>query len=83
MSVKDMSVKDMSIKDMVKDNKKVHFKFYRKNILFYETEDKFLFEVPIEDVGDASMLRDDKAMLFMRYIRKQLKANEAGKESLG
>jgi hypothetical protein len=31
--------------------------------------------VPIGDVGDVG---DDKAILFMRYIRKQIKANEEG-----
>lgn len=59
-----------SIKDMVKDGKKVQFKFYRQKELWYATECGFEFPVPIEDAGDATFLNEDKAMLFMRYIRK-------------
>jgi hypothetical protein len=55
--------------DLVKD-KQVHFQYYRDNELWYTTDDEFLFPVPISDVGNATFLRDDKAILFMRYIRK-------------
>lgn len=61
-----------SIKDLVKDGKKVSFKFYRQKELWYVTEDGFEFPVPIEDCGDGIFLNEDKAMLFMRYIRKHL-----------
>lgn len=57
---------------MVKDDKKVHFLYYRANELWYETDDKFVFPVPINDTGDATFLNEDRAMLFMRYIRKHL-----------
>ena len=62
-----------NIKDMVKDNKKVRFSFYRDGQLFYRTESGFEFPVPIEDIGNATFLAEDKAILFMRYIRKHLK----------
>ena len=62
-----------SIKDMVKDGKKVRFTFYRDRQLFYQTECGFEFPVPIEDIGNATFLAEDKAILFMRYIRKHLK----------
>ena len=62
----------MNIKDMVKDGKKVHFQFYKLGELWYNTEDGFQFPVPINDTGDGIFLRDDKAMLFMRYIRKHI-----------
>lgn len=58
------------IKDMVKDNRKVRFSFYRDRQLFYRTESGFEFPVPIDDIGNAT---EDKAILFMRYIRKHLK----------
>jgi len=61
------------LKNLVKDNKKVTFSFYRSKELWYETEDGFLFPVPIEDTGTAVFLKEDKAILFMRYIRKYLK----------
>lgn len=60
----------MSIKEMVADGRKVRFVRYRKNELWYSTECGFEFPVPLEDAGDATFLAEDKAMLFMRYIRK-------------
>lgn len=59
-----------NVKEMVKDNKKVTFKFYRAGNLYYTTECGFVFPVPISDIGEATFLVEDKALLFMRYIRK-------------
>ncbi len=61
-----------SIKDMVKDNQKVTFKFYRDGQLWYDTECGFEFPVPISDAGTATFLAQDRAILFMRYIRKHI-----------
>jgi hypothetical protein len=61
-----------SIKEMVKDRKKVRFSFYRDKELWYVTEDGFEFPVPLDDVGNATFLHEDKAILFMRYIRKHI-----------
>ena len=63
---------EQKIKELVTGGKKVRFVRYRKGNLIYTTECGFEFPVPIEDVGDAQFLAEDKAMLFMRYIRKQL-----------
>jgi hypothetical protein len=60
----------MDIKSMVSGGRKVRFRSFRENELWYETECGFVFPVPIEDLGNAVMLREDKAILFMRYIRK-------------
>lgn len=60
------------LKEMVRDGKKVFFQYYRENELWYKTESGFMFPVPISDVGNATMLAEDKAILFMRYIRPQL-----------
>lgn len=62
----------MNVKDMVKDGKRVRFVCYRAQTLYYSTECGFEFPVPIEDIGDATFLAEDKALLFMRYIRKHL-----------
>lgn len=62
----------MSIKEMVTGNKQVKFLYYKENELWYETECGFAFPVPIDDVGNATLLAQDKALLFMRYIRKHL-----------
>jgi len=63
--------KGMSLPQMVK-GKLVTFEFYRKQELWYVTDDGFKFPVPIDDTGDGTFLASDKATLFMRYIRKQL-----------
>lgn len=69
------------IKEMVKDNKQVFFAFYKDGNLWYRHEEGFEFPVPIEDVGTATMLNQDKAMLFMRYIRKHLALIESSKRA--
>ena len=69
----------MSIKDMVKD-KVVSFVHYRDQELWYVTECGFEFPVPIDDVGNATFKATDKAMLFMRYIRKYLNMLKEAKE---
>jgi len=65
-----------SLKEMIINNQKVRFRFYRDGQLWYETECKFPFPVPIEDAGTATFLAEDRAILFMRYIRKQIAAVE-------
>ena len=69
----------VKITEMVKEGKKVKFKFYRQGNLYYETEDGFVFPVPVEDTGEATFLNEDKAILFMRYIRKQIAVINEGK----
>jgi hypothetical protein len=66
-----------TIIEMVKD-KKVRFVYYRDENLYYETECRFRFPVSIKDIGNATFLAEDKAMLFMRYIRKQMSLIEKG-----
>lgn len=70
----------MNIKDMVKDSKKVKFVFYKQNELWYETECGFQFPVPIADAGDGVFLVEDKALLFMRYIRQHIKMLDKAKQ---
>lgn len=74
----------MNIKEMVKDGKKVKFIYYKIDELWYETECGFKFPVPTarEEIGDATFFAEDKAMLFMRYIRQHIKMlDEARKET--
>lgn len=72
----------MNIKDMVKDQKKVRFSFYRDKELWYKTECGFEFPVPISDIGNATFLAEDKAILFMRYIRKHIEMIEKERASV-
>ena len=68
----------MNIKDIVK-NQNAHFVFYRDQSLFYETDNGFQFPVPIDDAGSATLNREEKAILLMRYIRKHLERTEAAR----
>ena len=61
-----------TLKEMVTKGQKVHFKYYISGELWYQTDTGFEFPVPIEDTGTACFLAEDKALLFMRYIRKHL-----------
>lgn len=60
-----------SVKHMVSDGKRVFFVRARKGDLIYRTECGFEFRVPFDDMGDASFEKEDKAMMFMRWIRKE------------
>lgn len=61
-----------NIKDMVKNNQKANFIAYKESNLYYTTECGFVFPVPISDIGDGVFNATEKAMLLMRYIRKQI-----------
>jgi hypothetical protein len=60
----------MDIKAMVGGGRKVRFRSYREREFWYETECGFIFPVPLEDLDGAELLAEDKAILFMRCIRK-------------
>ncbi len=60
----------IDIKRAVTNNRKVTFAYYRDNSLWYVTEFDDLFSVPIDDIGNATFNREEKAILLMRYMRK-------------
>lgn len=68
------------LKTLVK-NKTARFAFFRDRALHYETEDGFLFPVPVDDAGSATFNAEEKAILLMRYIRKHLETIEKGHRS--
>ena len=66
----------MNIKEIVKNNT-VRFDRYRQNHMYYVVavpgeDSEFSFPVPLEDIGDATLNAEDKAITFMRYIRKAI-----------
>lgn len=61
----------MNITELVKD-KKARFVRYREGHFIYQTDDGFQFPVPLTDVGSATLLAEDKALFFMRWIRRHL-----------
>lgn len=69
----------INLKDMVKGDKLVKFVKYLDGNLYYKTECDFEFPVPISDIGNATFLAEDRAMLFMRYIRKHIDLIEMGR----
>ena len=69
----------MRLFDMV-NKQQAHFQYYRDSALWYKTDGSFLFPVPISDVGTATFGRDDKAILFMKWIRRY--KEEIEKESV-
>lgn len=66
----------MTIKDHIRGE--VTFQYYRAGYLYYATETNLVFPVPISDCGEATFAAKDRAMLFMRYIRKYLEASANG-----
>jgi len=56
--------------EYVKEGKTVKFAYYRENTLWYETDCGFIFPVPLSDTGTATFPANDKAIMFMRWIRK-------------
>jgi len=66
----------MDIKEIVKDNE-VRFAKYRQGFAYYTVRVPsdgidYTFPVPLSDIGDATLLASDKAIVFMRYIRKAI-----------
>jgi hypothetical protein len=71
----------LTLKEMIQPDKQVRFVFYCDMTLWYATDDGFEFPVPIDDIGNATFHDTDKAILFMRYIRKHLETLEAAREA--
>ncbi len=64
----------MNIKDIVKNNS-VTFNYYRKGNLYFTVQyegQTYIFPVPTDDLGDATVNNVDKAIYLMRYIRKAI-----------
>jgi len=76
----------MDIKTLIKDNTVV-FSHYRQGVFYYNVTSSapadivnkpmelYQFPVPIEDIGEATLLADDKAITYMRWIRKAISDN--------
>lgn len=62
----------MNVKDMVKNHQRVDFVRYEAGELWYKTECGFEFPVPIADAGSGAFVANDKAILFMRWIKPHL-----------
>lgn len=68
------------LKSLIKNNV-VNFDFYRSNVMYYTVYDPsdgkyYRFPVRLNDAGEATLLAEDKAILYMRWIRKAQENNE-------
>jgi hypothetical protein len=64
------------IKLMVKNDRVVRFVRFKDQEFIYITECGFEFPVPLADIGKAELLAEDKAILFLRYIRKHIETRK-------
>lgn len=67
----------MDIKDFVANENFVVFDSFRANVFYYNVPNKttlelYQFQVPIEDIGTATLFTRDKSIFFMRWIRKSI-----------
>lgn len=60
----------INIKRAISENRVVMFRYFRDGQLWYVTQFEEKFPVPVSDIGTATFLNTDKAILFMRYMRK-------------
>lgn len=72
-----LSIKDKmkSIKEIVKDNI-VEFSSYRNHTFYYLIKvdnDFYQFPVEREDIEGSTLMSTDKAITFMRWIRRSIK----------
>lgn len=58
------------LKDEVKG--KVYFVCLKNRELWYKTDSGFEFPIPLEDSEGGIFLNEDKASLFMRWMRKRI-----------
>lgn len=73
----------MNVKDMVNNNQQVEFVRFQQGELWYKTESGFEFPIPVSDTGSAAFNPKDKALLFMRWIKKHIDSIEQGKKNNG
>ena len=65
---------DLDIKTIVKDNKAM-FWYYRQQhcyYVIYVENVPYVFPIPLDDIADATLNAEEKAIHLMRYIRQAL-----------
>lgn len=69
------------ITQMVKDNAKVYFAYYSDGNLVYTIHNpvddcRYGFSVPISETKGGIFLRTDRALYYIRWIRKAIQTNQ-------
>lgn len=70
----------VTVTQFVSDGQEVFFRSYRDGVFYYDVarftaevqHESYEFQVPIEDIKGATLLNRDKAITFMRWIRKNI-----------
>lgn len=73
----------MKVTDFVAKDNYCYFRHYRKGFFYYGVlkvqsgEEKvsiakYEFPIPLDDIGDATLLQKEKSLFLMRYIRKAI-----------
>lgn len=70
----------MNILELVGKDNRVSFSHFRAGHFYYyvprlDGTEVYTFPVPIEDIGNATLKNEDKALTFMRWIRKAMSDN--------
>lgn len=69
---------EMKLSQIVADNT-ARFAFFRGKSMYYTIDvegSTYQFEVPISEVDEATFNAEDKAIFFMRWIRKAIEKEE-------
>lgn len=70
-----------TLKSQIEGDKKVYFCKFENNTLWYRTEIGLEFPIEGDDLKGATFLPEDRAILYMRWIRKRIDVlNKAQKE---
>lgn len=70
-----------TLKEIVSGDNQVKFVCFKDSELWYVTDCGFDFPVPIEDAKGATFNASDRAMIFMRWIRKHMAMLDAAKNA--
>ena len=77
-SKKYVDPRTVKLVDLVRDQKKVYFSYYRDKEFWYRHQDGLLFPVALSEVDNpaarATLLAEDKAIYFMRWMKKYIEA---------
>ncbi len=70
-----------TIKELVSpDVTAIFIKAYAGNLWYTTSKHDFKFPIPYNEMGDGIFKREDKAIVFMKWIRKHLELLKQAKE---
>jgi hypothetical protein len=68
----------INLTEVVKNNK-VNFDSYRAGFFYYTVgvgDSEYRFPIEANDIGQATLLASDKAIIYMRWIRKAIDGHQ-------